>query len=160
MFDKKEKQTPIDEIVHGLKEAEKNYRWAKNGLEIAQGVRSLEARTAEAAKELASLETQKKSLAEDIGATELIVQQNMARARTLVNETEVQIADMKNKAQADILSAQNAADIELKAAASRLAAVNEEIQEESIKRDAIRADIKFLNEEKEKTRQRILDGTA
>jgi DNA repair exonuclease SbcCD ATPase subunit len=156
----KEQDISIDEIIHTLKEGEKTYRGMKRGIEVAQAFKSLEGRSTDLKKENQALEDRNVSLKEEVQASDALVQSNITKARKIISDTEDEVAKLKSVAQVDILAAQNRADDELKAAASRLAAVNEEIQEESVKRDTIRAEISELNTEKEKIRQKLLDGTA
>lgn len=155
-----EKQISTDEIIAGLREGEKVYRGFKHGLETATAFKALETRQVELEKMIDQLNATAKKLADDNTLAVMAIKDAESRARVIVSAAEAKAETLINDAQATILDAANKAQEDLKGVVLDLAEVKDEVLEATQERDILKSEIKDLEELKEKTRAKLLDGVA
>lgn len=154
------KEITTDEIIQGLREGEKTYRGFKHGLEVAQAFKALETRKQELEKSIGLLEKREiltsdnlKSLSENLTACEV-------EAKKIVADAKEKASVLVGEAMAKITAEEASSESKLDAAEAYLSSVKEQTAEAEVARDNLKAELKALEEEKAKIRERILGAAA
>lgn len=154
------KEFNVDEIVHVLQKGEKEHRIYRDGLDVALSFKALVNQKADLLKSIENDEKLRETLQNELHELREGIKKAELQAKQTLIDAEEKAAGIISKAQEDILVSQNKAEDELEDAARSLAAVKDEVAEAEVERDTIKAEIRELEEIKEKTRKQILGGTA
>lgn len=157
---KKADEIGIDEVISVLQQAEKAHRYAKNGLETARALKAMVDDKAALECSIETLGKNKELLAGENAAMIEKIANNQETAKLTLENADVVAAQKIAKADADALARLKKADDELEVMARSLEDGKTKLLELQRERDTVKADIRNLEEIKEKTRKQIEAGSA